>query len=68
MQPPQLRQPCSRCGSTAWERLDRRGFFQTKILPFFDLYPWRCAICNRRRYLPLRHDPDLIRRQMEEGL
>lgn len=67
MHPNPLKQPCSRCGTTAWERLDRRGFFQERILPFFNLYPWRCAICNRRRYLSLRHDPEFILRKLNQG-
>ncbi len=64
MQPNPLKQPCNKCGATAWERLDRRGLFETKILPFFNRYPWRCALCNRRRYFPFRHDPDQILRQL----
>ncbi|MBE7180707.1 MAG: hypothetical protein INR71_05790 [Terriglobus roseus] len=67
MQPNPLKQTCTRCGSIAWERLDRRGFFQRQILPFFNRYPWRCALCNKERYLPLRHDPDLIFRKMHRG-
>lgn len=65
MAPNPLKQPCKRCGSLAWERLGRRGFFQERILPFFNLYPWRCALCNHIRYLPNRHDPDVILRQLQ---
>lgn len=59
MQVSPLEEPCRNCGAKSWERLQRRGFLQERILPFLNLYPWRCAICNRVRYLSLRADPRL---------
>jgi hypothetical protein len=64
MQAKLLKEPCTKCGSVAWERLDRRGAFEKGVLPFFNRYPWRCAVCNRKRYLPLRHDPEEFLRKL----
>lgn len=54
-----LDEPCSKCNSAKWERLPRDSFFKARVLDFLNLYPWRCAICNRERYLSLRADPRL---------
>lgn len=52
-----LNEPCHSCGTAGWERVQRIGFLQKKVLPLFHLYPWRCPICNKHRYLKLRADP-----------
>jgi len=36
-------------------RLERKGFFERKILPKFGYYPWMCGVCRtsfllRKRY------------------
>jgi len=46
---------CPTCGSRRPHRMERRGFFQTKILPIFGYYPWLCGVCRtsfltRKRY------------------
>jgi hypothetical protein len=51
---------CVMCGGKVFERLQRKGFLQEHILPFFNLYPWRCAICHKVAYVSKRSTkPDL---------
>ncbi|GAA3761287.1 hypothetical protein [Terriglobus aquaticus] len=64
MNPNPLKEPCSQCGSVAWERLGRQSTWERIILPFLNRYPWRCALCNRKRYLSLRHDPEEFLRRL----
>ncbi len=45
---------CKRCGGHTFDRIPRYGFFQEKILPFFNLYPWRCVACAKTLYRTAR--------------
>lgn len=38
---------CKKCGASRIRRQMRRGFFQTKIFPWFGLYPWECHVCRK---------------------
>jgi hypothetical protein len=38
---------CSGCGSDQIRRVARNGFLQTKVFPFFGLYPWECPMCRK---------------------
>lgn len=42
--------PCKRCRGTVFRRMNRQGFFECYVLPFFNLYPWSCAACGKLRY------------------
>ena len=53
---------CKRCGGSVFERLQRIGLVQRRILPFFNLYPWRCVICNNLKYYTARNIAELRRR------
>ena len=37
---------CPKCHSRRTARVKRTGFFQTVVLPYFDLYPWECTGCR----------------------
>jgi DNA-directed RNA polymerase subunit RPC12/RpoP len=50
---------CSRCGSGVFGRVQRMGFLQMHILPFFHLYPWRCVICGKLVFWSARSERDL---------
>ncbi len=50
---------CTRCGGYTFERLQRTGFFQRRILPFFNRYPWRCVFCNKLTYRRARNNAEL---------
>jgi hypothetical protein len=41
---------CKQCGGVKFERVPRYGFWQETVLPFFELYPWRCAACSKVTY------------------
>ena len=46
---------CPMCGSRRPHRMERRCFFQVKVLPVFGYYPWLCGVCRtsfltRKRY------------------
>jgi len=50
-----LRVQCPTCGNEHPHRLERKGFFEVKILPMFGYYPWLCGACKtsfwvRKRY------------------
>lgn len=45
---------CPECGSRALHRLQRRGFWQSRVLPLIGLYPWRCVACRKPSFLRLR--------------
>ncbi len=47
---------CSGCKSRHMMRLERKGFLQTRILPLFGFFPWKCYDCRRYRYLRVRGD------------
>lgn len=59
--PPHDGPVCSRCGGFTFERLQRTGFLQRRILPFFNRYPWRCVICNKLTYRTARNNVELRR-------
>lgn len=44
---------CTQCGSKGLMRLRRTGFLETKLLPLFGFYPWKCPECRSK--LLLRH-------------
>ncbi|AFL89641.1 hypothetical protein Terro_3426 [Terriglobus roseus DSM 18391] len=48
------RRVCTGCRGVRFERVPRIGLVQAQILPFFNLYPWRCVLCNRVIYRTLR--------------
>ncbi len=39
---------CFRCKTKAFRRINREGFLQTVIFPYFGYYPWECIMCRRR--------------------
>jgi hypothetical protein len=46
---------CTKCGNDRPKRVERKGFMQKHIYPFFGLYPWHCRDCHeyfllRKRY------------------
>jgi hypothetical protein len=45
---------CKRCGAHTFDRIPRYGFWQESILPFFNLYPWRCVSCAKTLYRTAR--------------
>ena len=45
---------CPECGSRALHRLQRRGFWQSRVLPLVGFYPWRCVACRRPSLLRSR--------------
>ncbi len=51
-----LDEPCGRCGNVSWVRTARTNVLLSGVLDFFHLYPWRCAVCRRPRFLKLRSD------------
>ncbi len=59
--PPHTGPVCKRCGGLTFERLQRMGFLQRRILPFFNLYPWRCVLCNKVHYRGARNNAELRR-------
>ena len=38
---------CSHCKNTAFRRLKRKGFLQTKVLNKLGFFPWECIMCRR---------------------
>ena len=48
------RRVCTRCGNRRFERVPRIGLMQAQVMPFFNLYPWRCVLCGRVIYRTLR--------------
>ncbi len=50
---------CERCGGFTFERLQRTGFLQRRIMPFFHRYPWRCVLCNKLTYRTARNNLEL---------
>ncbi len=45
---------CAMCNGKVFERVQRSGFMQQRILPFFNMYPWRCVVCHKLVYLSQR--------------
>lgn len=37
---------CAECGGNRVRRVERRGFMQKHIYPFFGFFPWYCRKCN----------------------
>jgi hypothetical protein len=37
---------CPKCSSPRTHRMERQGFMQQKIYPFFGYFPWECKICR----------------------
>ena len=58
---------CKRCGSLVFERLQRVSVLQRRIMPFFNLYPWRCVICNKLTYYTARNTAELQRRSQQRS-
>lgn len=52
------RRVCSGCRGVRFERLPRVGMVRAQIMPFFNLYPWRCVLCNRVIYRTLRSNEE----------
>jgi hypothetical protein len=48
---------CRKCGAGGLRRENRQGFLQSKIFPFFGLYPWECVFC-RKTLLYRKHFED----------
>jgi hypothetical protein len=46
-----MKKDCSRCGGKEYRRLNRKGFLEKKLLTFFNIYPWECALCRHKVYL-----------------
>lgn len=49
-----LRRTCRRCHNRNFERSPRLTFVQHHVMPFFDLYPWRCTSCGQTIFRTLR--------------
>jgi hypothetical protein len=45
-----LSESCRRCSGHTFERIPRYGFWQETVMPFFNLYPWRCVGCATIKY------------------
>jgi hypothetical protein len=41
---------CNRCQGTAFRRVNREGFLQQVVYPYFGFYPWECVMCRRKVY------------------
>jgi hypothetical protein len=37
-------------------RLERKGFVQTRILPLFGYFPWKCYDCRLHKLMRVRGD------------
>jgi DNA-directed RNA polymerase subunit RPC12/RpoP len=42
---------CRHCGHMAMARASRHGFWQSRVLPVFGLYPWQCMTCGAQALL-----------------
>ena len=52
------RRVCRGCRGVRFERIPRIGLVRAQLLPFFNLYPWRCVLCNRVIYRTFRTNED----------
>ncbi len=43
---------CPECGASRIRRVERKGFMQKHVYPFFGYFPWHCREC--RQYVLLR--------------
>ncbi|SEC31797.1 hypothetical protein [Terriglobus roseus] len=50
------RRVCTGCSGVRFERIPRIGVVRAQLMPFFNLYPWRCVLCNRVIYRRLRRN------------
>lgn len=50
----QERLSCPKCGGKHMFRLERKGFIQTRILPLFGYFPWKCYDCRIYRHMRSR--------------
>jgi len=41
---------CPTCPLGEMRRLNRRGFWERRVLSLFGYYPWECVLCRKRRY------------------
>lgn len=46
----ELEKLCFKCKSTKFRRVNRMGFLQTTLLPYFGYFPWECVMCRRKTY------------------
>jgi ssDNA-binding Zn-finger/Zn-ribbon topoisomerase 1 len=37
---------CPECGANRVRRMQRVGFLQNTVFPFFGYYPWECTLCR----------------------
>jgi transposase-like protein len=47
---------CPKCKSPYMIRLERKGFIQTRVLPVFGFFPWKCYDCRIYRFMRVRGD------------
>jgi len=45
---------CRQCQKGELFRVEREGFLQTKVLPRWGYYPWKCSLCHARTLLKSR--------------
>jgi hypothetical protein len=43
-------------------RVNRTGFLQTKLLPYFGYFPWECVMCRRKAYFKDSGHKSAVRR------
>jgi hypothetical protein len=53
---------CPECGRHL-HRVERKGFFEIKILPLFGYYPWVCGVCRSHIYVRMRYRARLVRKE-----
>jgi len=41
---------CIWCNATAFRRINRHGFLQEVVFPYFGYYPWECVMCRKRAF------------------
>lgn len=52
------RRVCTGYGGVRFERVPRVGMVRAQLMPFFNLYPWRCVLCNRVIFRTLRSNEE----------
>jgi hypothetical protein len=46
-----MQKTCQRCEEAELRRVNRRGFLEKIVLPYFGVYPWECVFCRKKMLL-----------------
>jgi hypothetical protein len=42
---------CHHCGAAVLRRVNRNGYLQNIVFPYFGYFPWECVMCRRLRFI-----------------